>query len=84
MGVKTRFWVREAYPVLVGGQFGGRAEGYELLGDDPVEVPVLQFLVVLVLGQVECLVVEPAKFQRVLQSPQTVQQLSECHFTVHL
>ena len=76
--------MREVYPVLVGGQFGGRAEGYELLGDDPVEVPVLQFLVVLVLGQVECLVVEPAKFQRVLQSPQTVQQLSECHFTVHL
>lgn len=74
----------KGYVVLIDGFIGGRAECDELVGNDPVEVSVLDLLVVLVLGQIEGLVVEPPQPDRVLQTAQTVQQLHYPPLTVHL
>ena len=76
--------VGRGYVVLIDGFIGGGAECDELVGDDPVEVSVLDLLVVLVLGQAKGLVVEPPQSDRVLQPPQTVQQLHHPRNTVHL
>lgn len=70
--------------MLIDGFVGGTAEGDELLRDDPIQVAVLYAFVVLVLGQVEGLVVEPAQLDGVLQPAEAVEQLSVILLTVHL
>ena len=52
--------------MLIDGFVGGTAEGDELLRNDPIQVAVLYAFVVLVLGQVEGLVAEPAQLDGVL------------------
>jgi len=54
------------------------------VGHYPVQVAILDLLVVLVLRQIEGLVVEPPQPNRVLQTAQTVQQLHYPRLTVHL
>lgn len=53
----------------------GGGEGDEFVGDDPVEVPVLHLLVVLVLGDIECLIVEPSELHCVLESLKAILNL---------
>ena len=57
---------KSTIPVFVDWLVGRRAEGNEFLGEDPVEISVLYLFVVLILGQVECLIVEPTQLNSVL------------------
>ena len=45
------------------------AQCYKFSRDNPVEVAVLYFLVVLILSNIKLLVVEPPQFHRVVESP---------------
>mmetsp|Transcript_7170 Transcript_7170/g.13027 ORF Transcript_7170/g.13027 Transcript_7170/m.13027 type:complete len:255 (+) Transcript_7170:1054-1818(+) len=51
-------WHEAAVAVVLGALIGGAAEGEELAGHDPVEVPVLHLLVVLIFRDVEGLVLK--------------------------
>ena len=72
------------YAVFISWFVWGRAEGHEFAGDNPIQISVLQFLVVLILCKVECFVVEPAQLYGILQTVEAVQQLTKNRFTVHL
>ena len=72
------------YVVLIDGLTGGRAEGDELVGNDPVQISIFDLLVMLVFREVERLVVEPAQSHRILESAQAIQQLNPMRITVHL
>ena len=49
---------------------------YKFARDNPVEIAVLYFLVVLILSNIKLLVVEPTQFHRVVQSPETIKNLN--------
>jgi hypothetical protein len=61
-------------PVASVSLLNGTHESYELAWDDPVKVSVLNFLVVLVLLDIECLEVVPAKLECILEALEDVKQ----------
>lgn len=76
--------LQQNYSIFVDSLVIGRAKGDELVGNDPVQITILDSLVVLVLLQIELLIVEPAQLDGVVQTPQAVKQLSYYLGTVHL
>lgn len=49
------------------------AEGNELVRNNPVQVPILDFFIILVLSEIECFDIEPPQLHRILQAFEAVQ-----------
>lgn len=77
-------WWKMKYAVFIGWLVGGRTEGHEFTREDPVQVTIVYFLVVLVLGEVEGFIVEPSELYSVLNTLKTVKELYFNRVTVHL
>lgn len=63
------------YAVLIDRFIIRRAEGNEFVGDDPVEIAVFYFFIVLILVEVEFFIIEPLEFEGVVDAAQTVKKL---------
>jgi hypothetical protein len=61
------------YPVFVHRLVGRTAKGDKFLRNDPIQVTILNFLVMLVLSQVKGLIVKPAQLDCVLQSSKAIE-----------
>lgn len=72
------------YALLIARFIVRGTEGYKFSRNDPVDIAVLDFFVVLVLSDVKFSIVEPIESDGVLESPETIKNLNETVVTVHL
>lgn len=66
-------WRQVDDPLLIFLLPGRRAKSYKLVRHNPIQIPILDLLIMIILGNIKFLKIEPSQLHRILKPPQTVQ-----------